>query len=235
MRSVECGVRNVVCGFILLILVLATIPSPIWGEGKSLPPKYLSGGEGGTSDDILSKLRSTYNDVHDLTADFVQHSSIQGFEEKVFKGKLYLKKPKLARWDYTKPVKQNIFIKDEKIILYFHEQKQAIVQKASDHPDAEPAMGLLSNIEKWQDMFTIKGEDTAADSFKMELYPKSMSMVVKVIVEIEKKGFYINKLTLYEKSGNRVSFDFSGIKFNSGLKDSLFDFKIPKGVEVLEY
>ncbi|MBI5756605.1 MAG: outer membrane lipoprotein carrier protein LolA [Nitrospirae bacterium] len=208
---------------------------PFKGRDRPVLREVEGVGMGLFSDEILDRLQSTYRDVHDLTADFVQRSSIQGFEEKVFKGKLYLKKPKLARWDYTKPVKQNIFIKDEKIILYFHEQKQAIVQKASDHPDAEPAMGLLSNIEKWQDMFTIKGEDIATDFFKMELYPKAMSMVEKVVVEIEKKTSHISKLTLYEKSGNKVSFDFSGIKFNTGLKDSLFDFKIPKGVEVLEY
>ncbi|MEK6538387.1 MAG: outer-membrane lipoprotein carrier protein LolA, partial [Nitrospirota bacterium] len=159
----------------------------------------------------------------------------QGFDEKVFKGKLYLKKPKLARWDYTKPVKHNIVINGDRIILYFHEQKQAIIQKASAHPDAEPAMGILSNIEKWQESFTIKSEDTTGDFFRVELTPKSMTMVKKVVVEIGKKTSHIERLTLFEKSGNKVSFSFSGIKFNNGIKDSLFDFKIPSGVEVLEY
>ncbi len=210
--------------FMLLALLIASIPSPLWGEGKGV-----------ISDDILNKVQAAYRDVNDLTADFVQKSYIQGFDEKVFKGKLYLKKPKLARWDYAKPVKQNIVINGDRIILYMTEQKQAIVQKASAHPDAEPAMGILSNIEKWQESFTIKSEDTTGDFFRVELTPKSMTMVKKVVVEIGKKTSHIERLTLFEKSGNKVSFSFSGIKFNNGIKDSLFDFKIPSGVEVLEY
>jgi outer membrane lipoprotein carrier protein len=115
------------------------------------------------------------------------------------------------------------------------EQRQAIVQAISDHPDAEPAMGLLSNIEKWEDMFSIKGEDETAEGFRMELSPKTMQLVEKVLVDIDKETFYIKGMTLFEKSGNKVSFNFSKIKINNGLKDSLFDFKIPKGTEMLEY
>ncbi|MEK6583530.1 MAG: outer membrane lipoprotein chaperone LolA [Nitrospirota bacterium] len=217
--------RNVGCG-VLLVVVIAFMPYSLWGGEK---------GEEGTSDDILIRVQATYRDVNDLTADFVQKTYIQGFDEKVFKGKLYLKKPRMARWDYTKPVKQNIVINGDRIILYMTEQKQAIIQKASAHPDAEPAMGILSNIEKWQESFTIKSEDTTGDFFRVELTPKSMTMVKKVVVEIGKKTSHIERLTLFEKSGNKVSFSFSGIKFNNGIKDSLFDFKIPRGVEVLEY
>jgi len=62
-----------------------------------------------------------------------------------------------------------------------------------------------------------------------------MLLFDKALVEVDKETFYISKLTLFEKSGNMVSFNFSGIKTNSGLRDKLFDFRIPKGVEVLEY
>ncbi|MEK6714025.1 MAG: outer membrane lipoprotein chaperone LolA [Nitrospirota bacterium] len=219
---------------VLFALIIVILPATLWGEGTAGPERNRRS-DAGISYDILSKVQSTYRSINDLTADFVQKTYIQGFDEKVFKGRLYLKKPKLARWDYTKPVKQNIVINGDRIILYFHEQKQAIIQKASAHPDAEPAMGILSNIEKWQESFTIKSEDTTGDFFRVELTPKSMTMVKKVVVEIGKKTSHIERLTLFEKSGNKVSFSFSGIKFNNGIKDSLFDFKIPSGVEVLEY
>ncbi len=227
MRNVKLNehIASAGCG-VLLVLVIAFIPSPLWGEGK---------GEGGPSAEILKRVQATYRDVNDLTADFVQQSHIQGFDARNFKGKLYLKKPRLVRWDYTKPVKQNITIKGDTIILYFHEQKQAIIQKASAHPDAEPAMGLLSNIEKWEESFSVKGEDPPGDFFRLKLTPRTMTMVKEVIVEIEKETSYIKKMILFENSGNRVSFSFSGIKFNRGIKDSLFDFKIPGGTEVLKY
>lgn len=202
----------------------------------SFPCLFPSLGHGNVNtEEVIGRLKSTYRDVRDMTADFTQRSSIQGFEEKVFGGRLYLKKPKMVRWDYSKPEKQNVFIKGEKAILYLPGQKQAIVQNLSKNPDAEPALGLLSDIEIWQDLFHIIGEKETDDTFRLELRPKKMPQIEKVLVEIYKKTFYIHKLTLFEKSGNRVSFDFFNIQFNSNLKDGLFDFKIPNGVDVLEY
>ncbi|MDD5434471.1 MAG: outer membrane lipoprotein chaperone LolA [Nitrospira sp.] len=193
----------------------------------------------GTTEEIMSKLQSTYSSINDFTISFTQHSSIKGFGEKVFEGKLYIKRPKMIRWDYSKPAKQNIYINGKTAILYIPDQKQAIKQDLSRHPDAEPALGLLSNIEKWQDIFLIKGDASTGDRFRINLTPKNMLTVEKVLVEIDKETFLINKLTIFEKNGenagNKVSFNFSSINTNSGLKDKLFEFKIPKGVEVLEY
>ena len=183
----------------------------------------------------MGRLQATYKDVKDITLDFTQKSAIEGFEEKVFEGRLYLKKTEQVRWDYLRPVKQNIYISGNRVILYLPEERQAIVQTLSGHPDAEPAMGLLSNIEKWNDLFFIRGDGEEGDFFKIELRPKTMFLIEKVQVRIHKKTYYISALTLFEKSGNQVSFKFSNIKTNSGLKDSLFDFKIPKGTEILEY
>lgn len=213
-------VLNTVYG-IVLVFVVIFIPGVLSGEENSA--------------DILSKVQLTYKGVSDLTSDFVQQSYIKGFDARNFRGKLYLKKPGQVRWDYTKPVKQAIVINGDRIILYFHEQKQAIIQKVSVHPDAEPAMGLLSNIEKWDEDFIITGQNISGGLARLKLIPRKKMMVKEVVAEIDKETSYINKLILYEISGNKVSFNFSGIKINSGINGSLFEFKIPAGTEVLEY
>ncbi len=220
---------------ILLVIIVASIFPILKAEGQSIPELSQKSGDGLSSSDILSRVQATYRDINDLSADFVQQSYIQGFDAKNFKGRLYLKKPGLARWDYTKPVKQNIVINGDHVTLYFHEQKQAIIQKASAHPDAEPALGLLSNIERWEEDYIVYGEDSGGSILRLRLTPKTMLLVREVTVEIDKKTYHINKLTLLENSVNRVSFSFSGMKFNSGLKDGLFDFQIPRGTEVMEY
>ena len=196
---------------------------------------FCSAYSGTGAEEVMSRLQSTYSNVKDVTMQFSQTSAIQGFEEKVFSGTLYVKKPELMRWDYLKPVKQSVFVGDKKMILYMPEQKQAIVQNISDHPDAEPAMGLLSNIDRWKEIFTFKAEGETPESYRIELRPKTMFFVEKVTVDINRKSSYITSLILFEKSGSKVSFVFSGIETNKGLKDSLFNFKAPKGTEVLEY
>ncbi len=225
----------------LLLMFVSLSPQTASAEPTyENPPPVVKGGQGGVfPDKIMSRLQSTYNNINDFTISFTQRSSIKGFGEKVFEGKLYIKKPKMIRWDYSRPLKQNIYINGKTAILYIPDQKQAIKQDLSRHPDAEPALGLLSNIGKWQDTFIIKSDDASGENVRLVLTPKNMATVEKVVVEIDTESYLINNLTIFEKSGekggNKVSFNFSNIKTNNSLKDKLFDFTIPKGVEVLEY
>lgn len=217
-------------GLLFLIILLSFSFKPVSAE---------------TTNEIMGRLQSTYSTINDFTISFTQRSSIKGFGEKVFEGKLFIKKPKMIRWDYSKPLKQNIYINGKTAILYIPDQKQAIKQDLSRHPDAEPALGLLTNIEKWRDTFVIKSDEALSPGpspaggeggqIRLILSPKNMATVEKVSVEIDKESYLINKLTIFEKSGNKVSFNFSNIKTNNSLKDKLFDFMIPKGVEILEY
>ncbi|MEK6537683.1 MAG: hypothetical protein AABZ46_00935, partial [Nitrospirota bacterium] len=91
--------RNVIVGRwftaygVLFALIIVILPATLWGEGTAGPERNRRS-DAGISYDILSKVQSTYRSINDLTADFVQKTYIQGFDEKVFKGKLYLKKPK---------------------------------------------------------------------------------------------------------------------------------------------
>ena len=51
-----------------------------------------------------------------------------------------------------------------------------------------------------------------------------------IAIEIRKETY----VPLYDLQGNITNVSFSDIKIDAGIKDSLFAFKIPKGVEVIE-
>jgi outer membrane lipoprotein carrier protein len=53
------------------------------------------------------------------------------------------------------------------------------------------------------------------------------------VIEVQPKTFFLKTIALHEISGNVATFDFSDIKPNQGLKDELFDFKVPADVEVV--
>lgn len=189
-----------------------------------------------TTKGVLESLEEKYNLIEDMTAKFEQVSTIGGFGEKRFKGVLYIKKPGMARWDYKKPEKQYAYIKDKRVILYLPYEKQVIIRRDSSRgSEIGSAISLLSDIGKWKEMFDVTDMENSDGLLKITLSPKSGDMAEEVMVEINKKTLFIEGLTILEPDGNRVHFKFFDIKVNKGLKNDLFLFSPPEGVEVLEY
>lgn len=187
---------------------------------------------------ILSKVEAFYGKADDLSAEFVQKTFMEGFDERISKGKLSLKKPGMARWYYRSPVKQQIFISPAKVIVYDPGQNQAVVQGLSDHPDAEPAMGLLSSVEKWRTLFGIRllpRESGNVPQVGLELIPRTRKQIEKIRVQVDPETGVISQLTLFQEGDSRITFEFSKITINQGLKNSFFNFTIPPGTEILEY
>ena len=53
------------------------------------------------------------------------------------------------------------------------------------------------------------------------------------MVEVDAATHYLKRVELHDVNGNGSTFVFSGVKPNTGLKDDLFVFTVPKGVEVI--
>jgi outer membrane lipoprotein-sorting protein len=63
--------------------------------------------------------------------------------------------------------------------------------------------------------------------------PRSQQAEVeRAFVDVEPSG-RIRSLQLDDVQGNRTRFRFEGVRENTGLKDALFRFEVPKGVEVI--
>ena len=58
--------------------------------------------------------------------------------------------------------------------------------------------------------------------------------MAKIVLDLNPKTYYIQKVAIHEVSGNVATFQFSNLKPNSGLKNGLFDFSVPAGVEVVK-
>jgi outer membrane lipoprotein carrier protein len=64
--------------------------------------------------------------------------------------------------------------------------------------------------------------------------PDSVRTVTKIVLEVQPKSHFIKTVAIHEISGNVSTFQFNNLKANSGLKNSLFDFEVPSGVEVVK-
>jgi len=64
--------------------------------------------------------------------------------------------------------------------------------------------------------------------------PKRKTDLKDLMMEVEPGTYHIRRLALTYEDGSRSDFVFSNIRVNTGLRESLFEFKPPPGIPVLE-
>ncbi len=188
--------------------------------------------------DVVNNLQQRYEKIKDYQADFSQEAVLKLGQttEKAF-GKIYVKKPDMMRWDYDKPRRQQIIINKSEIIIYVPDEKQVMKDRV---PQGSVNMtSFITNIARIREDFNIafyqnKKEPNSGRYF-LELTPKKEGMnIAKAVLDVSENDFLILKLSITDLQGNITNVSFLNIRIDAGIKDSLFAFKIPKGVEVIE-
>jgi outer membrane lipoprotein carrier protein len=77
-------------------------------------------------------------------------------------------------------------------------------------------------------------EGAAADTWALRLDPKQKQRDYDwLIVGVDPKTLQIRSLTAADQQGGRSTFEFSNYRENTGIADSVFTFKIPRGADVI--
>ena len=165
-----------------------------------------------------------------MKARFVQTyaSSMLG-REVVERGTLALKPPGRMRWEYEQPEKKLFVSNGKSAYFYVPEDKQVITFDATG--DRGVAVQLLSGrsdlLTEFQ-VFAVPGVPN-----QLRLVPKDKEAEIReAVIEAEASG-RIRRLEILDLQGNRSEYRFENVQENVGLSDSLFEFKVPKGVEVV--
>jgi outer membrane lipoprotein carrier protein len=206
---------------ILLLLV------PAWTGVQARPP----------ATETARALQQKYDRVKDFTADFT-HTYEGGVLKKksTERGTVQIKKPGKMRWDYTAPDKK-LFVSDgHQIYSYIPADKQVIHSKMPDDDEATTAVLFLAGKGNLTRDFTVTYAQNAEtpDTIALRLDPRQKQRDYDwLIIVIDRKTLQIRSLTAAEQEGGRSSFAFTNYHENAGVRDKAFEFKIPRGVDVI--
>lgn len=153
-------------------------------------------------------------------------------------GHLYLRRPKMMRWEYQTP-EEKLFVSDgESVHLYLPSSRQVNRESVDEtFDDRIPLMFLLgrSELSREFDRIDLLREIPQVEGTRLlRMYPRRESYVEHVLLEVNPLNFDIQRLRIVHKDGAASEFLFSEIESNVGLDDSLFDFEIPPGVQVID-
>jgi outer membrane lipoprotein carrier protein len=187
---------------------------------------------------LIDGVERSFARMNDLSADFIQISKDVLNRTQEAAGHLYLKRERMARWEYTNP-EQQLFVSNGKTVyFYVPADKQVNREGVKDtFDDRIPLMFLLgrSNLRNEFTKFELLSTKPVLSGTKIvRMSPKRKTDLKELIMEVDPETFQIRRLVLDHSDGSHSQFIFSNIRTNTGLKSSLFDFKVPPGVQVVE-
>jgi outer membrane lipoprotein carrier protein len=192
-----------------------------------------------TAGEFAQQLQRKYDVVKDFSADFV-HIYEGGVLRKQIteRGRVLIKKPGKMRWTYTAP-EEKLFVSDGvKLYSYVPQDRQVLVVTVPKGDEATtPTMFLAGKGDVTRDFtpsFVELPAGLPAGSRALKLVPKSPQRDYDwVILAVDPSSLAIRGLATTDAQGGKSSFSFTNLKENGGLADTVFEFKIPRGVDVV--
>ena len=192
-----------------------------------------------TVDQILDRVEKKYADSK-FSANFIQKSTIKAMDiTDLASGKVYIKYPGMMRWEYEKPDRQIIVTDADRLWIYRPEDNQVMTGKAPTFFRDGKGASFLSDIRLIRQKFDISledGEQTASDLFyHLRLVPFEKTLDISAIrLMISKQTFNVLQVTTQNFYGDETRIDLINSAFGVNLDDTMFSFKIPEGVDVLQ-
>ena len=218
---------------ILFALLLMTMQGAVSAGEKSVPSGSAPAAPAAREPDIVQSIEDHYRNLVDLTAKVVQKNYLKSVgKTQIFEGILSIKRPGKLRLEYTNG--QVIVIDGKEAWFYSRKNEQAIRRTFQDFEQANiPVAFLLGAGEIRKEFNVVPGAAGASGMLDLAPHRKSGAVMKKVRLVADATG-RITEMTVYDRSGNNSKVLFSDVQEGVGLDDGIFQFKAPKGTEIIE-
>ncbi len=196
--------------------------------------------------------------IEDLQADFLQQAylgSLDRIEEG--QGRVAVRFDRRGQqlqprflWEYQLPSVQQIISDGSTVWVYLPENQQVVESPlpAGGSEGVDDPLAFLTGLGQLSQRFTVAWASPPLDSegnYRLLLKPRNPSAIIerlelvidRAVASYASPGqqpvYPVRVATVFGPNESRTSITFRNVRLNQGLKDSLFDFKVPEGIEVL--
>ena len=189
---------------------------------------------------LVERVQAHYDALEGFEAEFTQR-----YERKILRkaveesGRVVVKKPGRMRWQYQTP-EEKLFVTDgSRSYFYIPVEKQVMV---SHHPQGAMGMEegspfeLLAGRSRMTDSFAFfpSDEEPTRGGEMLHLIPtRRHEEFEDVEIEVAPETGELLRVILIDAQRNRTEFVFENMNTELDLPESLFQFTVPSGVEVV--
>lgn len=152
------------------------------------------------------------------------------------RGTVVIKRPGRMRWVYTAPERKEFVSNGVKVYAYFPADRQVLVSDAPKGADTTPALFLTgqANLARDFDASAMAVPGAAPSLLGLKLVAKKPDPDFEwLAIAVDPVTYQIRHLVALDRQGGRSTFVFTNLQENRRPPDTLFEFRIPKGVDVV--
>lgn len=181
----------------------------------------------------IQRLTQLLDQAQTLTARFSQLTlDGSGTQLQETSGEMALKRPGLFRWHTDAPLEQLLVSNGATVWLYDPDLEQVTIRSLDQRLTHTPALLLSGDVSKIGENFQISHKE-AGGVVDFILKPKSKDTLFDNL-HLSFRDGVINDMQLIDSVGQRTNILFFGVKMNQSIDTAQFNFKVPKGTDVIQ-
>ncbi len=171
--------------------------------------------------------------MDNVTGQFVQHTyDGKGALLQTQKGTLHLKRPNKFRWKSQEPFEQLLLSDGETLWQYDEDLEQVSIQKLDQRLSVTPALLLTGNVKTIAKEYDVFGEKLDKE-YHFVLIPKgNETLFDRLRLEFDEKKL-LSRMVIKDEVGQKTTLNLLNVQKKNKMKDSLFTFEIPEGIDVI--
>ena len=216
------------CAWLLCLLPLAVCGAPADKAGQT------SG-----LDELIARVQERIDRTRHLRARFRQETRLQGFDQvQTGEGQVWILRPGMMRWDYTKPERQTIIANGDTLWIYLPAERQAVREQVNQSLGTRTPALFLAGQARLTELFTVTRTPAQGSSeaglLQLELTPKAGALpYAQVQLGIDPNTYLVQRVRLLDTLGNITTMWLADIDTQGAVEPSLFQFQVPPGVDVI--
>ena len=193
-----------------------------------------------SAEQIAQKMKEKQDSIKDYSATMVVSPSFGG-KDNMVKAKIMNKMPDKSRIEYLEPAEMagQVMVNDGKTIWNFDPGKNEVTRMEIPEftPSEQDYTQFIKEILNQTDISyqgTEKFEERSVYNIKASPRDRSMLMGMHYNMLVDSENWMPLKIEMFDKNDKLLtSIEYRDIKFNTGIPDSEFEFKIPEGAKVV--
>jgi outer membrane lipoprotein carrier protein len=162
-------------------------------------------------------------------------------EAEVEKGEIFVSRPNRMRWQYSDPQGKVVLLDGKYQWMYLPDDGQAYRGEQAQ-TSSELTLTLLADPGTLARRFEFSAEPQAGDSSAapglswLRLKPReAQEDFDHVVLGVDPKSGQVLAMDIWDKFDNATKIRFSGLEFNPRISSKVYELKLPKGTELLNF
>jgi outer membrane lipoprotein carrier protein len=189
-----------------------------------------------SAEQIVDSLQKNYDATADFVADFRQETDVKTLNRSLKAwGKLTFKRPGKMIWRYEEPKGQFVLADGKNLYFYQPEQNQVIKSPLKNAFRSDIPLSFLLGIGNLKRDFNATLKGIEENQYVLLLEPRGESGgFSEVLVGVSRTTSDLLWVSVRDAVNNLTTIRLSGIRKGVGVQESLFQFEIPEGADLVE-